>query len=52
MTPAPSGLTLVMDDLDRSYTQVVEFRTDTPPEASVAVGKTQSGPIPLPPRPR
>jgi hypothetical protein len=37
----------VMDNLDGSYTQVVEFKTETRPVASVVVGKTQSGPIPL-----
>jgi hypothetical protein len=39
----------VMDNLDGSYTQVVEFKTETRPTASVVVGKTQSGPIPLQP---
>ena len=36
-----------MDNLDGSYTQVVEFKTDTRPVAYVSVGSAESGPIPL-----
>jgi len=37
----------VMDNLDGSYTQVFEYKTETQPVASVAVGTATSGPIPL-----
>ncbi len=38
----------VMDNLDGSYTQVVEFRAETRPLASVVVGDARSPALPLP----
>jgi hypothetical protein len=37
----------VMDNLDGSYTQVVEFKTEARPAASVVIGRITSGPIAL-----